>query len=49
MFKKLGMLGGALAIFAVGAATAADWSLVEDDMKFMREEEKLARDVYATL
>ncbi|MGB7550702.1 MAG: DUF2202 domain-containing protein, partial [Chromatiaceae bacterium] len=49
MFKKLGVIGGALAILAVGAATAADWSLVQDDMKFMREEEKLARDVYATL
>ena len=49
MFKKLGVIGGALAILAVGAATAADWSLVEGDMKFMREEEKLARDVYATL
>ena len=49
MFKKLGMIGGALAILAVGAATAADWSLIQDDMKFMREEEKLARDVYATL
>ena len=49
MFKKLGMIGGALAILAVGAATAADWSLVQDDLKFMREEEKLARDVYATL
>jgi hypothetical protein len=43
------MIGGALAILAVGAATATDWSLVQDDMKFMREEEKLARDVYATL
>ena len=49
MFKKLGVIGGALAILAVGAAMAADWSLVQDDMKFMREEEKLARDVYATL
>jgi hypothetical protein len=49
MFKKLGMIGGALAILAVGAATAADWSLVQEDMRFMREEEKLARDVYATL
>lgn len=49
MFKKLGVIGGALAILAVGAATAADSSLVQDDMKFMREEEKLARDVYATL
>lgn len=49
MFKKLGVIGGALAILAVGAATAADWELVVDDMKFMREEEKLARDVYATL
>ena len=49
MFKKLRVIGGALAILAVGAATAADWSLVQDDMKFMREEEKLARDVYATL
>jgi hypothetical protein len=43
------MIGGALAILAVGAATAAEWSLVQEDMKFMREEEKLARDVYATL
>lgn len=49
MFKKLRVIGGALAILAVGAAMAADWSLVQDDMKFMREEEKLARDVYATL
>lgn len=49
MFKKLVMIGGALAFLAVGAATAADWSLVQADMKFMREEEKLARDVYATL
>jgi hypothetical protein len=49
MFKKLVMIGGALAILAVGAATAAEWSLVQEDMKFMREEEKLARDVYATL
>ncbi len=49
MFKKLGVIGGALAILAVGAATAADWSVVEADMKFMREEEKLARDVYANL
>jgi hypothetical protein len=49
MFKKLGMIGGALAILAVGAATATDWSLVQEDMRFMREEEKLARDVYATL
>jgi hypothetical protein len=48
MFKKLGMIGGALAILAVGAATAAD-STVQEDMRFMREEEKLARDVYATL
>ena len=49
MFKKLRVIGGALAILAVGAATAADWSLVQEDMKFMREEEKLARDVYANL
>ena len=49
MFKKLGMIGGALAILAVGAATAAVGDLVQGDMKFMREEEKLARDVYANL
>jgi hypothetical protein len=49
MFKKLVMIGGALAFLAVGAATATEWSLVQEDMRFMREEEKLARDVYATL
>ncbi len=49
MFKKLVMIGGALAILAVGAATATDWTPVQEDMRFMREEEKLARDVYATL
>jgi hypothetical protein len=39
----------ALALLFGGAAGAADWGQVVDDMKFMREEEKLARDVYATL
>jgi hypothetical protein len=39
----------ALALLFSGAAGAADWGQVVDDMKFMREEEKLARDVYATL
>jgi len=49
MFKRIGEVCIALTILLCGAAPAADWSVVEDDMKFMREEEKLARDVYATV
>ena len=49
MYKRMSGCVMALALLFGGAAGAADWGQVVDDMKFMREEEKLARDVYATL
>jgi hypothetical protein len=49
MYKRMSGCVMALALLFSGAAGAADWGQVVDDMKFMREEEKLARDVYATL
>lgn len=49
MFKRLCGFCLSLALLLSGVAGAAEWSQVVDDMKFVREEEKLARDVYATL
>lgn len=49
MVKRVNSICIALLLLLCGAAGAADWSLVVNDMRFMREEEKLARDVYATL
>ena len=49
MVKRVNSICIALLLLLCGATGAADWSLVVNDMRFMREEEKLARDVYATL
>ena len=48
MYKRMSGCVMALALLFGGAAGAVADQVV-DDMKFMREEEKLARDVYATL